>query len=360
MKNQLKLLFIALYLIIVAIHCSKIYDPLLETRGDILSVDAHMTDEQETYIVKLSLTSRFNSSSISNPVADASVWVTDNTNESVYLYSETGKGIYSFTPASEEIGIIGHFYTIHIKTAEGAEYESSPELMTSRVQVDKVYGIKKSKTELFQSPEGTGAMSLKRNYIDIITDIHTDKDSIPRVRFDPDWIFEMIDYHRDIIGGPPTPPTYSWTYSQNSSLAINKTADNNILREQYAGSLLIDNLSGQYGNQHLVYIVLVLNYYSLNEDSYRFYTEMNKQLSSVDALFDPIAQQIDGNIKCVDNSEKQVTGLFDVASHEIVVFLVNPNSEKSPPTLKRVQDFHGLPDESSGIMEGMPPSWWLE
>jgi hypothetical protein len=319
-----------------------------------------MTDEQETYIVKLSLTSRFNSSSVSNPVAGASVWVTDNTNESMYLYSETGKGIYSFTPTAEEIGIIGHIYTLHIKTADGAEYESSPETMTSQVQVDKVYGIKKSKTELIISPDGGGSMSVKRTYIDIITDIHTDKNSIPRVRFDPGWIFEMIDYHRDIIGGPPVPPTYSWTYSQNSSLAINKTTDNNILKEQYAGSLLVDNLSGRYGNQILVSIVLVINYYSLNEDSYRFYTEMDKQLSSVDALFDPIAQQIEGNIKCVDNTEKQVTGLFDVASHEIVVFLVNPNNENSPPTLKRVQDFHGLPTESSGKTEGIPPSWWLE
>ena len=87
---------------------------------------------------------------------------------------------------------------------------------------------------------------------------------------------------------------------------------------------------------------------------------MNKQLSSEDALFDPIAQQIEGNIKCVNNTEIQVTGLFEVASHKIALFLVNPNSENSPPTLKKVQNFLGLPTESSGKTEGIPPSWWLE
>jgi hypothetical protein len=360
MRDQLKLLIILLCLIIGALRCSQIYDPRLETQGDILAVEAHMTDEQETYFVKLSLTTRFNSASKSNPVSDASVWVTDNNSKSIYLYSETVKGNYSFTPAADEIGIIGHFYTLHIRTADGAEYESASEMMTPQVQVDKVYGIKKIKTELFQSPEGGEATSVKKAYIDIITDIHSDKDSILRVRFDPGWIFEMIDYHRDIIGGPPVPPTYSWTYTKNNSLTINEASDNNILKEQYAGSLPIDNLSAQYGKRNLVSIILVLNYFSLNKNSFRFYNDMNKQLSSEDALFDPIAQQIEGNIRCVNNTETQVTGLFEVASHNIAVFLVNPNNENSPPTLKKVQNFPGLPTESSGKTEGIPPSWWLE
>ena len=62
---------------------------------------------------------------------------------------------------------------------------------------------------------------------------------------------------------------------------------------------------------------------------------MKEQLSSDDALFDPIAQQIEGNMKCVNKPEKKVAGLFEVSSHVMPVFLVYPESENSQPVIKK-------------------------
>lgn len=360
MKKHLIRSYIAFVLIMFSTGCSKIYDPQLEVQSDILVVEAHMSDEPEAYIVKLSLTTRFNSTSINNPVSDARVWVTDDDNRSIYLYSETRQGFYSFSPSTGETGIAGHTYSLHIMTANGDEYVSSPQIMVAPVQVDSVYGIKKTRTELLKSPDGASEFTVKKTYIDIINDIHCNINSTPKVRFDPGWIFEMIDYHRDIIGGPPVPPTFSWTYTENNSLAVSKATVNNILPEQYGGSLLIDNLTGMNADKNLVNVIMVMNYYSLNDDSYCFYNEMNKQLSSDDALFDPIAQQIEGNIKCVNKPEKQVAGLFEVASHERLVYIVNSLSENSQPVFKKVTNFHGLPDETNGQTEGIPPEWWFE
>jgi hypothetical protein len=360
MKNHLIRSFIAFCLIIFSSGCSKIYDPQLEVQNDILVVEAHMSDALEKYIVELSLTTRFNSSGINNPVSGARVWVTDDNNRSLYLYSETRQGQYSFSPSAGEVGITGHTYSLHIKTANGDDYESSPQVMVSPVLVDSVYGIKRSRTELLKSPDGSSEFNVKKTYIDIITDIHCNINSTPKVRFDPDWIFEMIDYHRDIIGGPPVPTTFSWTYTENNSLAISKATVINILPEQYSGSLLIDNLTGLNADKNLVNVIMVMNYFSLSDDSYRFYNEMNKQLSSNDALFDPITQQIEGNMKCVNKPEKQVAGLFEVASHKRVVFIVNSISENSQPVFKKVTSFHALPDETNGQTEGIPPYWWFE
>ena len=360
MKNYLILSFIAFCLIIFLSGCSQIYDPQLENQNEILVVEAHMSDFQETYFVKLSLTTRFNSSQISNPVSGARVWVTDDNNRSIYLYSETDKGYYSFSPSMNEIGMNRHSYSLHINTASGDMYESSSEMMDYPFLIDSVYGIKKTRTELVKSPDDGSVFPEKRTYIDIITNIHSDFNSALKMRFNPAWIFEMIDYHRDVTGGPPVPPTYSWTYTANNSLAVSAAADNNILTEQYAGSLLIDNLTSPNANQNLFSIVIVMNYYSLNDNSYNFYREMEEQLSSDDALFDPIAQQIEGNMKCVNKPEKHAVGLFEVASHEMQVFLVSPGNENSQPVFKKANSFYGLPGEPKGQTEGVPPYWWFE
>lgn len=360
MKNQLIYLFIVLFLMIVAIRCSQIYDPRLDNTVNILVVEAHMTNVPEPYYVKLSLTSLFNSSSLSNPVSGANVWVIDNNNSSKYTYSETGTGHYSFTPNQNETGAFGHSYTLHIETSDGNIYESSPEVMSSPAHVDSVYGIRKTKTELVESPEGGSSLYENRNYIDIISDIQSNKDSVPKVRFESDWIFEMINYHRDVTGGPPVPPTYSWTYTRDSSLYISESTKSYILKEQYSGSLLTDNLAALYENQFLQYIILVMNYYYLNDDSYSFYTDMTEQLSANDALFDPISKQINGNIRCINNPEKTAAGLFDVSSHETEVFFVNPNSQNNPPTIKKTGSFNGLPTKTAGKTEGLPPDWWYD
>jgi hypothetical protein len=360
MTNQRILLIIILCLVIITTRCSQIYDPRLESQDDILVVEAHMTDNIETYFVSLSLTSPFNSSTENIPVSDAKIWVIDEKSGSKYLYSETSEGFYSYTPNSVDKGVIGHSYTLYIETAEGDIYCSTPQVMRSPVYIDSVYGIRKVKTEMLKSPDDGSVLYKNKTYIDIISDIRTGIDSTPIVRFEANWIFEMIDYHREVTGGPPVPPTYTWIYSKGLSYMISESARNNLLKEQNAGSILADNLAGLYEKQHLEFIVLVLNYYSLNDDSYNFFNDMKKQLSGDDVLFDPISLQIRGNIKCLTNPEKQVKGLFDVASHRIAVFLVNPNNVNSPPTVKRSGVFHGLPPGTEGKTEGIPPYWWFE
>jgi hypothetical protein len=360
MKNKYKQLLIVLSLTIIANGCSQIYDPHLENTDDILVVEGHLTNCLETYSVKLSLTSSFNSSIISNPVSGAKVWVLDNKDRSIFLYSETSPGNYIYDPELEvKTGNIGHIYTLHIETSDGNIYESSPEMMSPPAHVDSIYGIKKNKAELIESPDGGSLLYENRTYIDIISDIQGYNDSIPKVRFKPGWIYEMINYHRDVIGGPPPPPTYTWKYTIDSSLCISEATNTDMLNEQYSGSLLTDNLSGLYEKQNLQYIILVMNFYYLNNDSYSIFNDMKEQLSANDALFDPISQVIKANIKCLNNPEKPVAGLFDVASHEVKVYFVTPNLN-SPPVIKQAGSFHEIPSEAEGITEGVPPSWWFD
>lgn len=341
-------------------RCSKIYNPALEKADDIIVIEAHMTDITETYFVKITLTSGFSSSDNSDPVSGAKVWVTDNMNNNIQHYYETGKGYYTFNPDPESKGIIGHTYILHIETSEGDIYESAPEVMTSPVPVASVHGILNDRTEQMASDENSSASYVNRTYLDIISLIQSDDISTPRLRFDPEWIYEMINYHRDITGGPPVPPTYSWNYIKNNSLIISAAQDNSVAKEEYSGSLLVDNLADFYSKNNLAFIILVMNYYSLNNESFIYYNDVERQSSTNDALFDPITTQIRGNIKCLSDPEKPVAGLFDVASHEMLVFFVNPGSGNSTTAIRKVDRFNGLPGEPEGKTEGIPPYWWFD
>jgi hypothetical protein len=360
MTKQPQSILFFICLSVIALRCSEIYDPQLDNAEDILVVEARMTDDTGTYYVKLSLTSPFNRSTATNPVSGVNVWVRDNNDGSIDHYTETGSGQYTFKPDTNETGDPGHSYVLHIETSEGDIFESFPEVMSSPSQIDSVYGIKKTRAELTESPDGSSPKYKNRSYLDIISDIQSNTDSIPRVRFEPGWIYEMIDYHREVTGGPPVPPTFSWSYTQEASINITDAAQNYVLKEQKAGSLLLDNLPGFYEDQNLQYIVLIMDFYNLNEDSYNFYNGVKKQLSADNALFDPIASQIEGNIYNVNNSGRQVAGLFDVASHKVAAFFVNPNGAGSTATIREVQNFHSLPSTSEGKTEGIPPEWWFD
>ena len=54
--------------------------------------------------------------------------------------------------------------------------------------------------------------------------------------------------------------------------------------------------------------------YALNQTSSVYYQELNKQLSFEGKLFDPIAVQLQGNVKCISNPDKLALGLFEVSS----------------------------------------------
>jgi hypothetical protein len=334
--------------------CKQIYDPHLGTSNELLVVEALFTNAVETYYVKLSNTIPYNSTRSDSPVTGASVSVTDNMDNSTFIFSENSPGYYSFAADSGIHGISGHSYTLRIITREGERFESTPEEMAATAVIDSVYGIIEQRNELTESDNDGSQIYKNIDYLNIMTDLEG-TESDPTVRFKPDWLFEMIDYHKDCVGFNCPPPTYMWKHYIEKQLRLTEPSDNIVLREQLAGSIQSDYFKMLYAEQHLSFIVLILNCYHLNKNSYDFYKNMKDQLSAENTLFDPIAAQIEGNIQCEDDPEKPVLGQFEVSLHTFNVYLVNPNST----SVKPVRRFRGFPEETEGISQGNPPDWWI-
>ena len=86
--------------------------------------------------------------------------------------------------------------------------------------------------------------------------------------------------------------------------------------------------------------ILYLNLYSLNNDSYLYYKSMDEQLKSDGKLFDPIAVQLDGNIKCISNQGNKAFGFFEASSVTSSAFTVDFTTlTKGQPSLKELHIF---------------------
>jgi hypothetical protein len=176
----------------------------------------------------------------------------------------------------------------------------------------------------------------------------------PRIRFKADWLYEMIDPHEGCMFNCP-PPWYIWRYSTEGPQSLTEPTENIVLKEQLAGTALIDYFQTLYDEQHLVYLILTLNSYLLNDHSYAFYKNLKDQQSADNALFDPITTQITGNIRCMSDPEKTVIGLFEVSMHETGAYMIIPKQI----SVKKVKNFKGLPSVSDGFVEGTAPDWWI-
>jgi hypothetical protein len=352
-KKRISFLFIIQVFLIVS-ACKQIYDPHLAETGETLVVEALMTNDPETYYVKLSSTIPYNSTFTDRPVTNASVSVTDVTDNSILLFSETRDGYYTFTADSGARGVIGHSYVLHIVTTEGERFESLPELLNGTSGLDTVYGQLEERNVLIESTSDGSTLYKKVAYLNIMADIKNTEPVSRGIRFRPKWLWEMIDYHEDCSFNCP-PPTYIWKYYEDGQYSISETKDHQGLREQPAGSVQLAYFKMLYHEQHLAYIVLILNNYYLNEDSYGFYKDVKEQLAANNAIFDPITTQIEGNIQCLNDPEKKALGLFEVSSHETCVFMVTPD----PPVVKTVRKFRRLPVETEGSFSGEPPDWWI-
>jgi hypothetical protein len=346
-----------LQFLFISIGCREIYEPALENSDNILVIEALMTNVQEEYFVKLSLTSLFNSAESENPVSGATVWVADLTDNSIQYYTESKAGYYSFLPDAGSEGVVGHIYKLFITTRDGEKYESSPETLHAPVRVDSLYGLIKNRAVLTETTDDGSVLYQTQPYIDLVTDVRSNSSQPSKVRFKADWLFEMIDTHNDVFG-PPPPPTYRWIFYRDSPICLSDATENQTKKEQFAGSLLVGYLRLLYSKFYLTYVVLSMNFYTLNEDSFIEYSTMKEQLDANNALFDPITTQIGGNISCTTNPEKAAIGLFEVSSHIRILYFVSQFGDNNP-SIESARLPHILPSTDEGASEGIPPDWWI-
>jgi hypothetical protein len=350
--------------------CYKVYDFKIDPSEKVLVVNGMMTNNKEAYRINLTSARLFNSLEKSSPVNNANVYVTDDLGNS-YKFNESDKGDY-ISDSLQFTGIPGHSYKLHVGTPDGKKYESDSQRLFPESYPDSVY-TEYNNQEILD--ESTG-LKINTHGADILIDIRNKADTLSRFRFTSNLVrqyFYIIYPYKK-----PSVSFYCWqTVDANSNInltdaeySLNSASirkhqicflDDNLychaLYYSYKENPYTVVLTAFYRTYEIYHQILNLKQYTLNNETYLYYKSLNEQMQSEGKLFDPIATQLNGNIKCITNPENKAIGFFEASSVSYSAYVVDfRNLINSQPSI--IKTPYILPPESKGCwINKIPPFW---
>lgn len=294
--------------------CTEIYTPKIDSRAQALVVEGLITNETGPFTIKLSKASLYNSTSTVSYVTGAKLSINDNQNQTFSL-TDNGNGNY-ITPDNFQPKI-GITYTLHIETVNGNIYESNPQELMAPQSYDSIYGIH-SDSQYIGLDNQLKTVFGSNIVMNMFKSVAA-TDSFPLCRFSP-TITVQYEYWE------PSDSAWFWIHKCWKSIPLNDTENltedkSHSASANITGHLLCFTpvLMEGYGMAEPIGLVdihyyLRINQYTINRDTYDFYTEANKQLTTSGKIFDPITSQLKGNMSCMNNPSETVLGFFEVSS----------------------------------------------
>ena len=368
----MKLFFLIVITIVpVCFSCHEIYNPDTDNVSSALVVSGRITDQPGPYTIQLSLAVPYDGANVRPAVQKAKVSITDD-GGNTYKFTETSNGNYVSNPA-ELIGQPGKTYTLHIETTDGNNYESEPQTLQPNDFTTNVYAQSSSQDNLVEDAYG-GITKVTIPGVDLLVDIQNNSDTLPRFRFIP---VVTVEYAYSIIISPMLTYTYfCWNTSffndinitsekyQSSSTGIKKHAIYFQPANDYFDVVYTDPVTKKDSilQAPIINYLIKLERYRISNRTYQFYKDINTLLSAEGKLFDPIASQVKGNIKCKTDSRKLVLGFFDASSIRTSYYAIRPGQLN----VRTLQRFNVTPSDgctggvSSGeVITAFPPDFWV-
>ncbi|MBP1637344.1 MAG: hypothetical protein H6Q18_133 [Bacteroidetes bacterium] len=316
--------------IILLISCTEIYSPQIDSKAEALVVEGLVTNEDGPFVIKLSKANLYNSTGTASYVEGAKLTIIDNHNQS-FMLTDNKNGNY-YIPYDFKAKT-GDSYILHIETADGDIYESHPQTMLPAQSFDSIYGVHTTNSYIDRNKQLVNVIGSNIN-VDLFKNTEN-TDSAPVCRFKSTMTVQY-EYWEDID------PIYYWVHKCWKNVSLNENTNitednskksNRNIKEHTVCFTPIG--MEKYGlNQPLGYkstlYYLRIDQYTINQNTYNFYKEANKQLSTSGKVFDPIASQLVGNISCINNTSKIALGFFEISSvtHSAIIIYQTINESR--------------------------------
>ena len=299
--NRMKLDFvvISVSLLILLGGCVKQFIPVTNEKKHLLVVEGLITDQNETYKVKLSRSRPVGIKYEVDPVTGAQVTVSDDLGNYYFFHGGNG-GIY-LSDSSIFKGEPGRKYLLHIRAPDSvgifySDYESAIVEMKPVPPIDSLYY---KKITVRDSP----VLSDKIDNCQIYLNTHDDSGNCKYFRwdFDETWEFHL---HWDL-------PNYTcWITRKSGNIMVKNTTS---LATDYINGYPLNYIAETSDRLQVKYSILV-NQYSLSPEEYNYWEKLKSMSDEVGGLYDIIPANVPGNISCITHPEEQVLGYFSVSA----------------------------------------------
>ncbi len=364
-----------LALAVLPVSCYEPFTPEVEPNEKVLVVDGLITNENASYHVRLYYASPYDSAQVETPATQASVYVKDQEGN-IFFFQEQLPGDYA-TDSLQFRGRPGAVYQLYITARNGDKYLSEPQPLLDAAVTDTTYaGFEERDVTDFV----TGRTVRTRGGV-IMTDVAGSGDSLSAMRY---VVRAVNQYWYNIC--PIFQQCYDFYCWQeetlNSDLNLTdagNTPEGSVLRKHEI-SFVADNpelfgmiydyqpqgpglptlvvVTRQYQLYPVHTRLLYIDRYILNPQAARYYADMDAQLSSEGKLFDPVAVQLTGNMRCVTQTSRRVLGFFEVSYVVRRAYELDfENLTLGQPSLVRIP--YILPPADAGCMIDQVPEFWI-
>jgi len=289
---------IILLLTISFTGCITQFVPETDEDKDILVVEGMITDQPETYTVKLSKSMPLGKKAALKPLKGCSVSVSDDKGNYYQFRESSTAGTY-LSDKSVFSGVAGRKYTLHIFTENATpshySYQSLPMELISTPPIDSLYY---EKVVIKEKDENSGPKEGCQIYLN--THDESDKCKYYRWDYTETWEFRL-----------PYMVTNHICWITNNSTVI-KIKNTSVLSENVIRKYPLNFISSETDRLSQKYSLLV-NQYSLNEDEFNYWEKLQNVSQDVGGLYDVIPASIPGNIFCVEDPAERVLGYFSVS-----------------------------------------------
>jgi len=307
----------------LAWSCVTPINPRTQSMASKLVVDGLITDQIGRSRISLTQTADYTAASLNLTVQRATVFVTDQ-NGTRTIFREARPGFYLPVDPNWR-GTAGQTYTLNIRTAEGKEYKSQPDLLKSVPPIDSVYW------EYTRKPlAGTADFDKGFNvYIDT-KDPKTEGDY-----FRWSWVhYEPIGVC-DIRTVPRTTLTFSYPCCSNCwdivrcyscvTLASDEIVNGNVISRQPVLRAPFESMSKYY---------VEIEQYSLSRSAYQYWKTVRELTNNRGGIFDPAPVTLRGNMTSTTDPSEPVFGFFGASGSSVRAVTIDRSQTGDSPNLR--------------------------
>jgi hypothetical protein len=300
-------LFLILSAVFTLNRCIDPYTPVLKGYESVLVVEGLITDENSSYIFKLSRT-LLEQTDTPVVVSDATVYITDEESNTINL-ENIGNGKYK-TDSLEFRGAVGKTYILHILTNDGSLYESEPYTMLSVPEIEDIYFEKDQ--ELVNN--GTENSQGIRIYLDTKG---SDNTKYYRWDFDEAWKFKVpvpkkFDYLNDTTILPvDIVKAYCYRFQKSKEILIYSAFEGLTVDVKKQPVLFIDPTKSDRLQLHYS---INIKQYSVSKKEYEFWYNMKQINEKGGNIYSLQPFPVVSNVHNVNNQNEQVLGYFQVSA----------------------------------------------
>lgn len=291
------------------LSCIEPFDLVsIGTRSSIV-VDAAITDEARTHIIKLSESFPVDTS-LNTAIRGAQVWIVDQDGNREDLTSSSVAGDY--LTSSTFRALPGNSYVLHVILPDGEKLVSRPESLAEPVNLDQIYG----RYVTIPSNDEAG----DRRGVQFFVDASSESTEPIRLRYN--WIetYEVqspyvsrfvFDFDQNLPVRRQDTINICYRTIPNTELILTSSSGQAENLVQEIPLKFVDQSTQQLSQQYSI----LVQQFALSADAHEYYRNLEETNEGSGSLSDKQVGTFPGNITSEDNPNELILGYFEVSRY---------------------------------------------